>query len=701
MSNKGRSNSIERTLRLPLLSDLAIPEDDCDADSFGLEAKLGSLVDAVLLKETETPFSVMLSGGWGAGKTSAMRWLAARFHKGGDDFPEGQSVQVDTCWFYPWKYQNREDVWRGLVAEVILAAVSTKDVDASKVIKAARQFGGFLGRGFVRILSSVKVKVGDQKTTGVAADLDLKEALGGVIEEYGKHITPQEGYFNEFEKVLESWVEGAYPKMGGRRLVVFIDDLDRCLPDIALQVLEALKLYLNVPNLVFVVGVDRAVIDRIVNKRYVDLVGKEAMDAGFGAKAARYLDKMFPVEVNVEPTDQEVAAFFTKKIEPSGVWKAVPSEHREMLRRVLLDLGGRTPRTIVRLVNRVVVACGRRSAEGSLTLAQELQRELLDVVCQEAGFEDLPQRSGAGRRFFSEWSRILSENPGKALYLPPGELTIRLEAGSETAGRDGGRSHREDEDSAGLHHEDRQVGLAPRREFDHLAPLLDSEYASYRRLLTNLQAALLLEIVYPSLEPVVSGKLALSMSNDTLDRLREIVAGATGRDPDSLTIEDIENTKQLTLFRSSIADISPLALLKQLTELNIGRTMVSDLTPLSDLQLLEVLEVDGTGVSDIAPLTRLYKLQYLNLRYTAVSDLTPISGLISLLGLDLEGTPISDISPLSGLTSLSALYLGRTQVSDLSMLVELKNLTFVRLPDGTKWYPWEEALPSKYCGRPS
>ena len=68
---------------------------------------------------TETPFSVMVSGGWGTGKTSAMAWLDAHLRKTGDG--KRKRLKVDTCWFYPWKYQEREDVWKGLIAEVILA----------------------------------------------------------------------------------------------------------------------------------------------------------------------------------------------------------------------------------------------------------------------------------------------------------------------------------------------------------------------------------------------------------------------------------------------------------------------------------------------------------------------------------------------------------------------------------------------------
>jgi predicted KAP-like P-loop ATPase len=85
-------------------------------------------------------------------------------------------------------------------------------------------------------------------------------------------------------------------------MVVFIDDLDRCMPQIALLVLEALKLYLNLPKLVFVVGVDRSVVIKLVSEHYNELGLKDE-------KSRDYLAKMFQVEATVAPSEPEVADF--------------------------------------------------------------------------------------------------------------------------------------------------------------------------------------------------------------------------------------------------------------------------------------------------------------------------------------------------------------------------------------------------------
>ena len=55
---------------------------------------------------------------------------------------------------------------------------------------------------------------------------------------------------------------------GASRIVVFVDDLDRCLPENALQVLESMKLFFDIKGFVFVVGLDQRVIEQAVELRY-------------------------------------------------------------------------------------------------------------------------------------------------------------------------------------------------------------------------------------------------------------------------------------------------------------------------------------------------------------------------------------------------------------------------------------------------
>jgi KAP family P-loop domain len=75
-------------------------------------------------------------------------------------------------------------------------------------------------------------------------------------------------FINTFESQFDALVR-EYVGADGY-LVVFIDDLDRCLPENAIEVVEALKLYLDRASCVFVVGAQPDVIEEAVRRRYKD-----------------------------------------------------------------------------------------------------------------------------------------------------------------------------------------------------------------------------------------------------------------------------------------------------------------------------------------------------------------------------------------------------------------------------------------------
>jgi hypothetical protein len=72
-------------------------------------------------------------------------------------------------------------------------------------------------------------------------------------------------FINKFEASFDELVRDYVGDKG--RLVVFVDDLDRCLPENAIQVLEAIKLYLDRANVTFVIGAERAVIEQGIRER--------------------------------------------------------------------------------------------------------------------------------------------------------------------------------------------------------------------------------------------------------------------------------------------------------------------------------------------------------------------------------------------------------------------------------------------------
>lgn len=92
-------------------------------------------------------------------------------------------------------------------------------------------------------------------------------------------------------------------------LVFLVDDLDRCLPDKAVEVLEAIKLFLEVEGCAFVLALDEEVVERGIAHRYRDytLQGREGLTPITGAE---YLEKLVHLPVRLpRPTRAEAEDF--------------------------------------------------------------------------------------------------------------------------------------------------------------------------------------------------------------------------------------------------------------------------------------------------------------------------------------------------------------------------------------------------------
>ena len=119
---------------------------------------------------TQTPMAIAVYGDWGTGKMTAMKWLHGLIDEWNEKGKAEKKMKIRPVWFYPWKYDNKEDVWRGLIAEVIINSIDVKGATIQTVKNAAKQFGLFLGRSFLHVLAGVKLKA---KTPGDTAEAEI------------------------------------------------------------------------------------------------------------------------------------------------------------------------------------------------------------------------------------------------------------------------------------------------------------------------------------------------------------------------------------------------------------------------------------------------------------------------------------------------------------------------------------------------
>lgn len=729
---KGKSDFerfVERPAELTVLTDHPMPCEEAKAgfelDPFNFRYKLGPVYDIVRYKspdgkkdaDRETPLAILVSGGWGTGKTSAMKWLDGLLNDwnkiaGTDD------MKVHPVWFYPWKYDSKEDVWRGLISEVIIESIKVENVTWQRAKNAAKQFGLFLGKGFLHALASVKFK--GKVSAGVAeaeAEADLT-CLKDILGEYQEAAHPEKAYLNEFEDSLEKWVTETLGD--NERIVIFIDDLDRCMPDIALQVLEALKLYLNIPKLIFVVGVDRSVIEKLVVEHYTklglvrrrtekDSDSDHEQRRAEEAKARQYLAKMFQVEVELAPSQQQVQAFFADQLADIPYWKNNLKEeaHRDLFRDVVLELANRNPREVKRLLNSALMAGAgtemmlAREGATSPTFEQGLQDYFVRAILQKyyPSLADMTA-TDVGSQFFVDWSSLVAERQKEredatddrslshklrrtsfTHLIRPSDVPARVYGSEE-------EPERKDEIVEQLRNKPEYAEYLRLASDKLLAALMQIPFSAELAQRTRKLTATAAETVLPVGQVRASGtgtytppapEVTMRAASKDQTIIREAMARSLGKSPADLTADDDHEVTVLDLSSSQVSDLTPLSGLTNLRSLDLGCTRVSDVTPLSGLMNLRSLDLRGTQVGDVTALAGLTKLGLLGLDGTQVSDVTVLSGLTNLQTLDLEGTQVSDVTPLSGLTNLQWLGLRATQVSDVRPLSGLTNLERLHL----------------------
>jgi hypothetical protein len=699
---------------ISVLSDGALLPSEVSTDQFELVDRIGPIFDIIRHPETRPPMAIALYGDWGAGKSSAMRWLDGLLRHWTQEGVQklsskeaGKKIKVRTVWFYPWKYQSKDDVWRGLISEIILESINVEGATPARALTALREFGAFLGKSFVRAVSKVKltgrVRVGDPKVAQAefGADVDLA-SVQEIVSEFEKINEPQKGFLNDFEETLRDWVTKTIGP--NERLCVFIDDLDRCMPEVGLQVLEALKLYLNIDRLIFVVGVDRAVVSQLVEKHY-DAHGLSR------EKSRHYLAKMFQIEVFVGPTERQMRQFLKARLENLSLWRENLSEDaRAIFERVVFNLAEQNPREIKRTLNGALIASSsaiiraeaKHLADDSFSFEQRLQIHLIDLVLQTrhptlARF----RLRTLGDEFFGEWSTVIralvDSAPGGAVN--DSELVLdRIEALQSALNSDFSKatSPIETQSAAMLSVPAHFKELVGKRRFLPLIPLLgDSDLASLLKLSYPRIASALVELTPSVTEASLAAdtlKRATSIDPVLDDAIRSELKLARTVE---LTLDHLEAVRRLDLRGKKLKHFPKgLSNCIALESLDLSANAI-EMIPVDVVQLdaLKTLSLRANRLVEVPEsIFHLFELSMVDLssnRITGFSlDDDDFAG-VSIVTLNLANNPLRRLPKILSRFGVMKLDLSRTQIDDseletirgMPMLGELRLIGCPRLSE--------------------
>lgn len=221
-------------------------------DLLSFDAVAETVVWAVL-DDALDPVTVGVSGAWGSGKTTVLRLVEDRL---APQAPGGDTnvLVISTD---PWRYDPGVGVKETLIGEVLSAV-------AAELAKAEKP--GQVRSRARAVLATLRKRVDWAKALQVAAKTSLTlqlpsvddltslintDAAGQEADSAEPLTRGLEEFRGEFRTLMES------PELTHlRRVVVLVDDLDRCLPETVVDTLETIRLFLAVPKMAFVVAAD-------------------------------------------------------------------------------------------------------------------------------------------------------------------------------------------------------------------------------------------------------------------------------------------------------------------------------------------------------------------------------------------------------------------------------------------------------------
>ncbi len=273
-------------------------------------------VAEIIVQAQGRPISIGVSGAWGVGKSSMIKLIRGAL----EERSEGRNGEFVLVEFNAWLYQGYDDA-RAALLEVIASAL-TEEAQKRKTgldkaqellrrvdwLRAAKLTAGSalaLALGFPPAgLVGEVYQLGDKLLSGKADEITATEA-GGAAEKIGSQAAgllkpkPDSSPPKQIHAIRECF-EQTLSEMGVK-LVVLIDDLDRCLPPTTISTLEAIRLFLFLENTAFVIAADDAMIKHAVRQHF------EGVDDKL---ATSYFDKLIQVPIRVPPLGtQEVRAY--------------------------------------------------------------------------------------------------------------------------------------------------------------------------------------------------------------------------------------------------------------------------------------------------------------------------------------------------------------------------------------------------------
>lgn len=327
----------------PLLGELAGAVSDrvADEDQLGFRFYLWALADLIESTDTQPPITIGILGSWGMGKSFLLQHLPRILSERAKGrtlphalAPARKASKVISVSFNAWEYSASEAIWPALARKIVdsLEKEVRWNIFRRLVARLRRNFKsqvsrdrGWIFPGGITLILVLTILLWTSSmnlTEALAAALvlgggvgvlkilieTLKSSFGQWIadlfqdQSYGRPMNLIDMIHADLG-LLEEKLRGI-----GGRVLILIDDLDRCEPGKAVEMLQAINLLLDFESFIVCLGIDARLITRAVEKHYENLLGEA------GASGYEYLDKIIQIPFRIPPPSPRDVELFIARL---------------------------------------------------------------------------------------------------------------------------------------------------------------------------------------------------------------------------------------------------------------------------------------------------------------------------------------------------------------------------------------------------
>ena len=349
--NRNNKNSNDNEDQTRIITDEPTIEDAPDFIEYS--QKLSKIII-----NSNPQFTVGIFGDWGTGKTTLMQMIKEEIKTNKE-----YSKKATTIWFDSWRYEKEEYSLMIPLLRTIILTLHEVIIDISTDNEKKKSLQK-VQKGFVKMIKAIIMnttlnleagsgfkftknnnEIENKISVGLTAD------IGKILDEY-----KSEGniWFNQqkisFHKHVSDNLKEALENIKNKhRLIIFIDDLDRCTPERALEILESIKTFFDIEGIIYVIGMDPSTIDSIINTKY----GNNSRIDGL-----HYLEKIVQLQFQIPLWSSfDLSNMIKNLVNKAGLSDSYSEEIlKENNQELIKKATQLNPRDIKRFINSIVLA---------------------------------------------------------------------------------------------------------------------------------------------------------------------------------------------------------------------------------------------------------------------------------------------------------------------------------------------------------